>query len=145
MSHFTDTFTTNWFQVTDSEQLHQLVALAAENNPDADVPFELQEGRLQSGETIYRVIAFEVMEGDFGWRDEDGELTDLGEQIQSLLCDGEALRITHIGWHKGTVHTCNIYMLTWDGQSEYTDLINIQKEMCSKLNIDPKLVEGFRR
>ena len=94
MSHFTDTFTTNWFRVTDAEQLRTLVDKAAQANPEADVPFELREGSLNSGEAVYRVSAFDVMEGDFGWRDEDGELTDLGEEIQDILCEGEVLRVS---------------------------------------------------
>jgi len=144
MSHFTDTFTTNWFRVADADQLDRLVDQAREANPEADVPFELREGRLRSGASVYRVQAFDVMEGDFGWRDEDGELTDLGEEIQKLLCEGEVLRVTHIGWHKGTVHTCNVSLLTWDGRSEYEDIIHVQRQLCSKLDVDPKLVQGFR-
>ena len=144
MSHFTDTFTTNWFRVTDPDLLDQLIDRAAQANPEADVPFELRAGRLKSGEGVYRIQAFDVMEGDFGWRDEEGELTDLGEEIQPILCEGEVLRVTHIGWHKGTVHTCNVYLLTWDGRSEYKDLIEVQRELCSKLNVDVKKVEGFR-
>ena len=91
-----------------------------------------------------RGVSFDVMEGDFGWRDEEGELTDLGEEIQDILCEGEVLRVTHIGWHKGTVHTSNVTLLTWDGRSEYQDLITVQRELCSKLNIEPRMVEGFR-
>ena len=144
MSHFSDTFTTNWFRVTDSVKLEELVDKAFESNPEAEVPFELKVGRLKTGEVIYRVQAFDVMEGDFGWRDEEGELTDLGVEIQRILSEGEVLRITHIGWHKGTVRTCNIYLLTWDGRSEYQDLMDIQKDLCQKLNIDPRLTDGFR-
>ena len=125
-------------------RLRELISKSAEANPVADLPFELQEGRTKSGNSIYRVRAFEVSEGDFGWRDENGELTDLGDEIQPLLKDGEILRITHIGWHKGTVHTANIYLLTWDGRTEYKDLIGIQRHLCEELGVDPKLAEGFR-
>ena len=142
MSSTISTFTTNWFSVKHPfivEEYIQRINDHLECLPSGD-PLTLHEhkGKL-------RITGFDMIDQSLGFYedDEQEEWIDLEEEIAGMLEEGEVFRITSISWFKGRLSTMFMSVYTWDGRQETRSLSSWSDEISDKLELDPKVLEGW--
>jgi hypothetical protein len=139
LSSCINTYTTNWFKVTDLSTLEDYVERCT---------FEC----LNSGDNLtihhhngaIRLTAFDVIDQGFGLYDEDeDEFIDLSDIISEMLEEGEVFRLTTVVWFKGRLDHMSISVHTWDGRSASRGNTQILKELSEDLEINVKSLDGW--
>ncbi len=134
MSSCIDSYVTNWFAVTDAEELNQLVESFQErtqfDHADSGEAIRLHERDGRHRITLYDNLDASLTAYDEYW----GEECDLADQVAALLAEGEVLRVTYVSWFKGSIsYGESVY--TWDGRSESQYSHGIREGLATALDI----------
>ena len=145
MSSTLNSYVTNWFRVTDPDELKRLVAKASFNCTSFG-----EDIRLHHNDGKYRITVYDAYDASFTYYDENdpvcqkyGESISLDESLAKLLAEGEVFRVSTIVWFKGRLDYLNVTVHTWDGRSASRGLETIHGELAKELGLDEKQFDGY--
>lgn len=142
MSSTINTYTSNWFQVKDLDQIEEYVVRINETveyiNPNEELTIHHRNGQI-------RLTAFDMIDQSLGFYEdeEEEEWIDLESKIADMLEEGEVFRLSSISWFKGRLSHVNFSVYTWDGRQESRSLNDWDAEISKQLDLEKNCLDGW--
>lgn len=129
---YIESLTTNWFAVSSSEQLRQIVGMIeCEPMQRSGKPLQVHE---KDGK--FRLTMMDCVDTRLDWWDEEEEEDiDFIESLVGLLAKGEVLRVTSVSWHKGELARFMYDVYTADGRTYSMNTMDAERQAAEQLGI----------